>query len=176
MKKLVLFVVLSFATSLVFAQKNSELEFLKSENKISVRLDFSEALMAGMPIEDFKEYIPVHYDGKTFDYYLYPYLLDKFVSEFNDEMMEHKGKVIYVTPKLSASKYLIEIKVYMMNRNGDTNANVSFVESETNEVLVSKEYRVKGGRIGTVLNLMGDGMKNLAEVVVKYVYKNIKTK
>lgn len=174
MKKMILMLALAFATTAMYAQKNKPLEPLKSENKIYVTLDFTDAIMAGMPIDTFKEYVPAHYDDKTFDGYLYPYLLDRFISEFNDEMMDRKGKIIFATPNPKDVKYTLVVKVHMMNRDGDTHAEVSFVESGTTNVLVANEYRAKGGTFGTVPNLMGDGMENLAESLVKYICRNIR--
>jgi hypothetical protein len=51
MKKMILMLALAFATTAMYAQKNKPLEPLKSENKIYVTLDFTDAIMSVMSID-----------------------------------------------------------------------------------------------------------------------------
>lgn len=153
-------------------EKVNSLEFLKGENRINVVLDYSEAMMAGMNFEDFKKYLPEHYDDGWDDHYA-AYFLDRFYIGFNNKMMDSK-KVNMLVGNYSSANYKIVVKVYLVDRKGNTNADIIISPISSDEVLYKSDYMVDGGTFGTVPNLMGDGMRTLGRTLATRIIKELK--
>ena len=152
------------AVGLLSAQQVSQgsLGVLRGVGRANLEVDYSEAVIQGMTEADYAAYETEWLKDK-------PSIIMKFVDEFNKVQ---DNLAIGLLPDV---KYTCVLKVLNVTREGDIRAEFYVTETSTGDHLAEVTgIKAKGGRFGTGLNLMGDGMKNLGKGLGRFVNKNIK--
>lgn len=157
-KTLVTIMMLGFGVINMIA---GELSFLKGEQYLNVEIDYSEALIGGYEESNILEYEEDWENDK-------PTLYRKFIDEFSDILKTH------IAGKISKANYTVIVKTLEIRNNGNMKA--YFVISDTNERTVyrSETYSAKGGRFGSFLNLVGDGMESLGKRTASIIKNELK--
>ena len=150
-ERIICSLLLLVVTNLCFCKEYNPYGTIK-HSRISVELDYTESLIAGQSYDVFSDY---QEDMETMKKEWY----GKFISNFYPPVEKSKVQIV----KEQAQFYL-KIKFHTIERNGDLSANVLLFDSEGN-LLAQKEFRGKGGHIGSLSNLIGDGHESLGENV-----------
>lgn len=152
MKKILFSLLMLFATASAFAQ--GPLDFLKSENRINITIDYSETSIAG-------------YDERT--------ILDFEEDWVNDQgvlfskLTDNFNKLI--GPKLPGgrfekARYTIIFRPITISQKGDMIAYAVVVRTDNQEELYrTNTFVAEGGRFGSFLNLVGDGMRSAGKTL-----------
>jgi len=159
MKRLFFVIVLSCLTTYLFAQG---LGFLNKEVKVGMRLNYSEASIAGFEeasILDFEQ------DWEKDQSILFA----KMIGPYNDKL----GAVL-PAGNFSNVNYIIEVRPIVIQKNGNIVGYFVVVDAEGNEVFRSQKFSAKGGKFGSFLNLVGDGMKSTGKAVASIVAKELR--
>lgn len=157
MKKIVLLVTCIMGLFSIVAAQNKgpkqSFDFLANERYFNVKLDYS------LVIDNFfnsDEEIDDWATGKP-----QQELLDTFIESLNDRV-KNMGCFIKGSNKKSAN-YLLTVRVTNLDRHGDTQADIVFTSIDSGKIFYSEHLRGKGGHIGTLTNLMGDGLRDIAD-------------
>lgn len=138
------------------------MSFLKNESKISMRLNYSEANIAGFTEatilsleEDWNKDQPV--------------LFAKLTDEYNDKMKKKLPAGMF-----SDANYVIEVRPTDIRKNGTITFYFVILSNGGEEMYRSGNLKGKGGTFGSLLNLIGDGMRSTGEEIAKVVAKELK--
>lgn len=163
-KSILFIVILLFAAINIHAQTVLEGSFdsLQKVTRVDFEFDYSECSFTGMTLEEFCDY---EQDWEIDQ----PGIQGKFYDKFHDVQSE------IIFGRFHQSQVKGVMKIFYVMRDGDMQAELRLVDSVSGELLLHVgNIRVKGGKIGTRLNLMGDGMANLGKKLGRYMAKNIK--
>ena len=150
---------------LASAQKilTGDLKFLLTEHKLGTSIDFSQAQMAGGQ-ENGRAQIEAYLVLDS------TYILKRFYSGVANELEDR----YFLYGDQPEARYEAVVHVQQVTDNGKTWSTVDFIDRETQQVVCTAQLIGSGGRIGTFLNLWGDGMKDSGEALGKLIKKNTK--
>ncbi|MDD2242697.1 MAG: hypothetical protein PHI08_06440 [Bacteroidales bacterium] len=156
MKKLILIVALLIGLFPIASAQSKgpkqSVDFIANEKYFKVNLDYSQVIDK-IFVSD--EEIDFWSTGKPNQE-----LLDTFIESLNDGIKD-AGCFIRGSNKKPAN-YLLTIKVTNLDRRGNTQADLIFSSIDNDKVLYLEHLKGRGGHIGTLTNLMGDGLRNIA--------------
>jgi len=159
MKKIIVSTLCLFF--LCAALSAQSLAFLKDETRVGLKIDFSEAAINGYTeanILDFEE------DWEKDQ----PVLFEKFQMKLNEYQRDRQFG------HFPEANYTLIYKPLIINRKGDMKGYFVIEDKDGNEVANIKGISVEGGKFGTFLNLVGDGMKSSGKAVSKMINRNLK--
>lgn len=153
---------------------------LRSERKVSLYLDFSEALINNYDEEGFIEYMATSARGKdrdpefatTWEKTVKKKLTGVFMAKVNEELADEKQSA-RLTMK-QGEKYTLKVIVKEINDDGDNQCDYYIIETETGEVVAQYSLEVDGGHVGRLVGLMEDGFSNAGEEFGELLAKKIK--
>lgn len=175
MKKGLLFVATLLLTLNVDAQKvvDGSIPSLKGENKINLKIDFSETLIDNKSIEDWLEYRqatqPKDDAKKELESELKPVAKQKLTDILNDKFQKNG---VFFTNNNNA-KYTLIVKPVNVSMKGN-NTNECSIIDDANKVLVKFQVVGSGGRLGSMRNLWGDGYDDTAKKIASFIKKCFK--
>lgn len=160
-KRMMLVALISLLMMPIMAQRVTEGSFrsLKGETTVQVAIDYSEAMIKGMTLEDYAVYEERWEQGKK-------EILVKFVDELNDRMQGRMVATISNKPR-----YLLVAHVVYVDGDGNTQGYITLQDANGKTVAKAVGFRGKGGKFGTHINLMGDGIESFAKSVWKFLSK-----
>lgn len=130
-------------------------------------IDFSEAEVEGLPLDDFLEDVnqTLEFKNEISEYYA------DFIKRFND-----RCKSIALT-RVAGKPMTLTVKVVMINRKGnEALCHYVFSDTATGSELLTVSERTREGRIGSFTNLVGDVMREAGGDFGKFMSKYIKNK
>jgi len=138
-------------------------EFLLDIENINVILDYTDADIAFMDFEKFVEF-------QNEDYRSWSFVEKEWKSKFLKEMNEILGKK---NIKVGANKdfdYSILIKFKIITANGNISCVCKVINQDGEDIGAHKYfYFIRGGVIGDMVNLMGDGHEHLGEELGRFL-------
>ncbi|MCF0180066.1 MAG: hypothetical protein HUJ97_07480 [Bacteroidales bacterium] len=156
------FALLALLFSFSVLSYGQKLQFLKNESRIKLVINYSEASIVGHnedTILGFEEDWEIDQ----------PILYSKLTEKFNGKM----GNGL-VAGEFKSSNYTMEVRPLIIKRSGYILAYFVILDNDGNEVYHSKDLKADGGILGTFLNLLGDGMRQLGIKMAKEVKKEMK--
>lgn len=90
---------------------------------------------------------------------------DRYESRFWDSLLKHYKGVALRAADIREAEHLLTINIIQVTGKGAITAEVSYGDAKA--TLYSK-----GGKIGSFMNLFGDGMDDLGKQVAKWLKKN----
>lgn len=165
MKKLLLSLLFVIATiSSVSAQLLVEgsLTPLKKADRVSIQIDFSEAMIHGMNETAFAKY-ETDWDVDK------PVIVGYFLSEAKQKC----GDLINLGTYENA-EYEIRVNVISINEKGNYVCEADVYDAEGNVIAKIKDISAKGGHIGTKLNLIKDGARHTGAAFGKFLKNRAK--
>ena len=175
MRKVILITIVLFSCSTLSAasNKNINLSFLKNQTVLNCVVDFSQvtyydpsdgkdflSTASAMEFEEWKKTI-----ARDESYYL---------KRFHSGVVSDLNPKILSLGNIPTASYTVRIEINKLTRKGDVYANIVFLNTDTNENLCSFELFGDGGTIGTLMNLVGDGMRSLGEDLGEIIKKKRK--
>ncbi len=159
---LVAFACVSGALS---AQKitQGDLKFLKNESKLHCKFDFSETTIVGFGKEEFDEWFATL--GKDSTFYA-----KRFYSGVADEL----GNRFLLIGEQPSANFQAVIQIMQISPNGDIKAFCKFSHMNSDDELCVAQLNGSGGRFGSFMGLVGDGMRELGENFGKLLRKKSK--
>ena len=174
--------VLAAESSLTLDKKGMAGNFsmLKSENRMSVYLDYSDALLDNRSEEEFIQYMTYGVRDKerdsnfaeSWEKSIKPKILHTFISMVNEELEDEKLSLILASKQ--GYKYTLKIKVIDVNDDGDNKCDYLVVETATGEVVAHIRLEADGGSFGKYIGLIEQGMEAAGEEFGKVFAKKIK--
>jgi hypothetical protein len=160
MKKFIMLICLISFCTLGFAQKliSGSIDALAQETRLNVQIDYSEAIMDNLALDDF---IATHSNWELAQTELW----GKFVENLNERMSRRRLRIL---GGHFANVYTLVLHVKEINRKGDQKSIVNILDPEGNSI-AELEVKGEGGHIGSFYNLAGDGMKSVGEILGKYI-------
>lgn len=153
---------------------------LKSESRMSVYLDFSDAIIDHRTEEEFIEYMiygarererdPQF--AETWETSVKPSLLHKFIGEVNEQLDDERLSLVLVTRQ--GCPYTLKIKVLEVNDDGDNKCDYLVVETATGDVIAHIRYEADGGSFGRFVGLLEQGMETAGEEFGEIFAKKIR--
>lgn len=138
------------------------LDFLKNEKFININISYSEAIIAGFEEADILSF---EQDWEKDQPRLYAKFHEYFCRAMKDKL---------IGGKISKANYTLEVRPLDIKRNGDMKAYFVIIDKQGVEKFRSKSYNAEGGRFGSFLNLVGDGMQSLGKKTASLLKKNLK--
>ena len=163
MKKIIL---LSFClcalltTSMAQSYQGRNMDFLTDEKYFKVELDYS--LVSNNLAFKTDEEIQEWESGQSLKE-----LTDECIKCLN-EKLEERGCHLRAS-NIKPAKYRVIISVTRLTRGGNTNADIYFKPVDSDNTLYITSLYGDGGRVGTVVNLMGDGIRSLAVKLGRFI-------
>lgn len=173
MKKALSFIICVLFSSLsAFAGEKLTLSFLKGETAMSYVVDWSDMTINGLKKADWIERRNAeqpNFDAeKEYESELLPRIND-FVARANKEM-ENVNLFISSKPK---RKYTLYLRPQNITSNGDNTIECVIKETATGKTMVEFVVNGKGGRIGSMSNLWGDGMRSAGKKFGKFICRHL---
>ena len=159
MKKYLFVLMMSCLTTTMFAQG---LGFLKNEARVDMKLNYSEAVIAGYEESNI---LTFEKDWEKDQAVLFA----KMVGPYNDKLGE-----TLPAGNFSNANYTIEVRPTVIQKNGNIVGYFVVLDAAGTELYRSQKFSAKGGTFGTFLNLVGDGMKSTGKVIANMVKKELK--
>lgn len=162
MKKFLLLVLSLFALE-SYSQKLVEgsLAPLKAAQKVELILDFSKAYIHGMSESEFSDYEKGWDKDK-------PQIVGLFMKETRDAI----GDVIRLG-RYSDADYIMRVYVIDISVSGDFECEVEV--NDTSSTTIAKiDFKAKGGRFGTKLNLIKDGAQHAGTALGSFLKKKLR--
>lgn len=126
--------------------------------------DFSQASIHGMVESDFAIYEPEWNNDLS-------KVIIKFTSNATEELVDYG---VLISPSID-SDYKMVWKVYSISKKGDVVSDVVIINDKTGDVVIQiSEVNASGGRIGSKMNLIGDGAIHAGEKFGKFMSKRFK--
>lgn len=129
---------------------------LLGETKINLKLDYSGVMIDNKTVDEWLEYRqadqPIYDAKEELEKGIKVAVQEKIVKAINNKLRE---KRVYVTTNGSA-RYTILVCPLSISQKGK-NSNFCFIQDEKGNVLVSFTVNGKGGKWGSMVNLVGDG-------------------
>ena len=151
--------MMSCLTTTMFAKG---LGFLKNEARVDMKLNYSEAVIAGYEESNI---LTFEKDWEKDQAVLFA----KMVGPYNDKLGE-----TLPAGNFTNANYTIEVRPTVIQKNGNIVGYFVVVNAEGTELYRSQKFSAKGGTFGTFLNLVGDGMKSTGKVIANMVKKELK--
>lgn len=174
MKKLLVSAILLVIASVVKAQTISEgnINFLDfQESLIEVKFDFSNTVFEDG--HNYEWWISEVTSKEEWENKSMPYLSKKLLENINDKAND---KNMYFTTSTDKANYTMIVAPISLNRKGNNQSKITFYEKDSNEAKVVFDITAKGGKIGSLTNLMGDGFGSVGSQLGKYLKKNVRQK
>lgn len=96
-------------------------------------------------------------------------------TRFIDEANEELPKGIYLTGNPNRiSRYVLKLYVENVDPDGETYLKAMLFDTENRELVYQKCYNANGGRIGSLVNLMGDAAERIGKKIGKDISRQIK--
>ena len=161
-RSLILLVCLFSLLSSLSAQKMTEgsLAPLKKGGKTKVILDFSDASIHGMTVEDFAVYEQDWEIDK-------PIIISKFMLGLGE-----KCPSIRFGTELDGEITLL-VKVLSINTKGDYACEAIIMNSQEEKIAHITDLNAKGGTFGSKLNLIKDGAEHTGKSLGKFLKRTI---
>jgi len=156
MKKFITLAVLLFACS--WAMHAQSLLFMKNETRVKLVIDFSEAAINGYSEENILEF---EEDWEVDQ----PALYGKLASSMNEAQEERQYG------KFDKARYTLVFRPQLINGSGNVKGYFVITDADGRELAKVYGISARGGKYGTFLNLVGDGMKHVGPVIAKKVNK-----
>lgn len=146
-----------------FAQKITEgsLKPLVDYGKAKVVLNFNDALIHGMTVNDFADYEKDWYVDQ-------PIIWRKFISG-----MIKKCNSIRLGNEIDAEIY-ITVNVLSVSTKGDYKCEVFITNSQGDKIACISGLNARGGTFGSKLNLIKDGAEHTGVLLGKFLERSIK--
>ncbi len=162
MSRIFLTILLALSVCHIAAQKTvqGDLNFLKGHNKLHVTTDFSETQMLGYTDVQFHDWIKAFAKDSL-------YYMKCFYNGLVDEM-EDRFLLVGNQPD---AEYQLCIHVNQIDSKGTVYSTCVFSRMQDSEPLCTIQVVGKGGRMGTLINLFGDGMESTGEKLGKLLKK-----
>lgn len=153
MKKLFVFLLLSFSFVVNAQTLNGSLKELADSKKADFELVFENTKIHGFAESDFAVYEPKWDSEKP-----------KVISEFTTNFKKRLDGVLLFNEKLKTD-YIVRIKVLSIGVKGDFLCDIFVLKKGESETVVSTISGIKGrgGKIGSRMNLIEDGAENTGE-------------
>ena len=155
MKKLLFVLVaalpLSLAAQNLPSVASGTLEGVSEVNRISVKFAWGGATVAGMSEEAYSLTDKAWEDGKA-------EAERRFIVELNNSL---RRAAIEAAP-FENTKYTLLFSVLGVSKNGDVTGLAQVLDASGAEVAVIEGIHGKGGKVGSLSNLAGDGMESAA--------------
>jgi hypothetical protein len=163
MKQIILLLALIGSVGFGYAQKlqSGSLSALKNETRLNVKIDYSEAILNHLSIDDFVATADNWELAQT-------ELWGKFVTNLNEEMSQRKVRLV---GGHFQDAYTMVLRVQEIDGRGNQQAFVDFI-APTGETIAVVSVRGDGGHFGSFYNLAGDGMKDVGERLGQFNRKN----
>lgn len=153
---IILSVIMTTFVTLLHAQS---LSFLKEETQVQLELDFSEAAINGYTEANIVEYEEDWVKDQ-------PVLYSKLSESLNMSQSDRQFG------KFSQARYTLIFRPLLINKRGDLKGYFVVIDNNSKEVLATvRGITAKGGKFGTFLNLVGDGMKHSGKEITKKIRK-----
>lgn len=159
MKKILSILVMCCLATTMFAQ---DLGFLKNEARVGMRLNYAEAVIAGYEEANILVFEKDWEKDQSV-------LFAKMAGNYNDKLGERLP-----AGNFSNVNYTIEVRPVVIKKNGNIVGYFVVLDAAGSELYRSQRFSAKGGKFGTFLNLVGDGMKSTGKAVASIVAKEIK--
>jgi hypothetical protein len=152
--------------------EKGSLSFLNGETKLNVVIDYSKGNIKGMTEEEFiKASCATAREGDgwrdVWNNKAKSELKAKFIFTMNSGMV---GSGLY-GGNYDDAKYTLTIVIFSIDARGTTIADAIITETGKSGVLAKTRINGKGGRIGTFVNLTGDGFKRAGTHMASIIRK-----
>lgn len=173
MKKAMLLLMMCFiATISIWGADKVSFAFLKGEQGVSYVVDWKNLTIAGFSPKNWLEVRQTEqpeYNAKNeYENELKPRIND-FISNANKQL-ENVGLFL---SNDKGRKYTVYIRPGNITRKGDNTIECTFVETASGKVMAEFVVNGKGGTLGSMSNLWGDGMKSAGKKFGKVVCKGL---
>jgi hypothetical protein len=162
MKKFIMLICLISFYTLGYAQKliSGSIDALAQETRLNVQIDYSEAIMDKLPIDDF---VATHVKWELAQTELW----GKFVANLNDEV---GGRGQFLCGHYDHA-YTLVLHVKSIDDRGNQRSVAEVLDREGNSI-AQIQVKGEGGSIGSFYNLAGDGMKSVGESLGKFIRRS----
>jgi hypothetical protein len=162
MKKIFLCLCLLAAATCGFAQRltSGTLKPLADEKKLNIEVDYTDALIDNLPVEDFAATRDNWELAQT-------ELWGKFVATLNEKMIASNVSLLRCGHFEDA--YTLVLRVEAIAHKGAMRATVDILDREGNVIATISNLKSDGGHIGSFYNLAGDGIRDAAERLVPVI-------
>ena len=155
-RKISLSIVLCVLVASIFAEDagKTSVRPLANVSRLSVVIDYQNAVIKGYSPSDYAEMEKNWEEGKK-------EIKAKLIQSFNESEINLKkdGSKMRLSP--NDEELVLYIQMIDINDRGDTECIVIIQNREGEKISSLGTVKVKGGRFGTHINLMGDAAKNL---------------
>ncbi|MBQ6311347.1 MAG: hypothetical protein IJK74_07365 [Bacteroidales bacterium] len=166
MKKVLLTLILAVVGFSAMAQQvTGTFAPLKNQARVKMIVDYSEADIMGMPEEQFYTYEKDWAKDKIV-------ALSQLYSAANEVLSK---KAFSVGNYSFDTDYTLYIFVRSVDVKGNHDCDLVLVANDEVEVGRANGIRASGGRFGSKLNLMKDGMEHTGTAVGKFLLKQVKS-
>lgn len=174
MRKIIISLLLMLSYGYGRAQQVTQgaMSSLMGVHAVTVEYDFSNALVDGMPLNDYIEVSQLterdNYK-QEFEQEKKEIIVD-FIEEFNDT----NCPILFTISANPAISMLIQVR--SISRNGNTvTCDYTFKEKSSGNILAVIRMTSKDGRCGSFTNLMGDVFEEAGKKLGKFIKKNLKS-
>lgn len=155
-RKISLSIFLCMLAVSIFAEdaKKTSARPLANVSRLSVVIDYHDVVIKGYSSSDYAEMEKNWEEGKK-------EIKAKLIQAFNESGINLKkdGSKMRLSP--NDEELILYIQMIDINDRGDTECVVAIRNREGENISSLGTVKVKGGRFGTHINLMGDAAKNL---------------
>lgn len=162
MKKILITALMFVCVCSSYAQKVTygSFDVLANEREVCVKLDYTGAMIDDLPFDVFLE-TEDNWDKGNRE------ILLKFIKEANKE----ESGILFLTKK--ETKYILVFKAISVSGRGTTIGYLNLLDNEDNIIAKTDNFKARGGRFGTHINLMGDAAERLGEMVGSFIKEQI---
>lgn len=155
MKHLFIVLFLTVSSIMVSAQ---ELAFLRSENRMALRFNYEEASINGYEESNILSFEKDWLVDQ-------PKLIQKFLQSYN------ASGIMPVVGMFESVSYTLEVRPVVISDHGNITFYALVLDDEDKVLCKTNMLNAKGGRFGSFLNLVGDGMRNSGKLLAGEIYK-----
>ena len=148
------------------------LEFLKGEKELEINFDYSNVVIKNMKEKDFLEMKAMERGEKWVKYWneeVKNTLKVKFIKHFNEKGILYAG--FKDNPQ---AEYVATIYLFQVNEKGSIQSEVVFTKRGASQELARLRLNSRGGKFGTLENLMGEGYKRAGEDLARLIQRELK--
>ncbi len=170
MKKFLILMAVTLVSATALAQN---LSFLRGQRKLACRFDWTELTVDGMDVDDWIDNRnmeqPTYNAKKELEDQLKPQIM-LLVQECNERLKEEN---LYLTHKSDNVRYVLVMKASDIDRRGNAAFMMTILDLQTDKKMAEFPINGKGGKIGSMANLWGDGMRSAGKRLGKFIVKRI---
>lgn len=155
------------------------IEDIVNERRLSIYIDYSEALLNNKSIDDFIEYMETTVREKERDANFKNNWESKHRNTFTlafidkaNEALADEDQVIRFTTKQDC-KFALKVAVIEFDDNGNNICDYLIVNTETGNVVAHYRLEADGGRVGKYIGLLEQGHASAGEVFGEFLAKKI---